>query len=228
MDDPTFAPPPEKPPSYDTRYNRSSRAVTYTTPSYDMVKHSGTVMARISIKSLILKRWKQIFWITYGEHKVVFFRNKADFDEWLSNPYLNKEERMQLIKAGVSFKNGTQALTGIKYFRALPLKAKEYLNRGIMHTFKLEQWMHYGPVIVGAFASNSQIDAQALYMVIKHIIKTQKTGSKQLHKKNSSDNQSYTSIGYNSSYSAKSAPLSRTVLPEREMEIRNGFGAVFR
>jgi len=203
--DPGFAPPPEEPLSNKNSYDKKS--IASQLPSYNAITHSGTVMARISLKSLILRQWKQIFWITYGLHKILFFRTKSDFEEWLTNPYLNKEERGNLIKAGIDLKCDIHQ-PGIRCFRTLPLRFKEYGKRGMMYTFKLEQWMYYGPIIIGAFASNNKSDTKGLYTIIREIIKTQKSGLSDTNKNRiESDAQSY-----HSNYTTKSAP---TPVPQK-------------
>jgi len=44
------------------------------------------------------------------------------------------------------------------------------------HTFKLEQWMYYGPIIIGAFASKSRTETRCLLIVLKEMIKREKNG----------------------------------------------------
>ena len=46
-----------------------------------------------------------MFWISYGDNQILFFRSQLDFEEWVSNPYLKKDERDALVKLNVDFVN---------------------------------------------------------------------------------------------------------------------------
>merc|ERR1740124_921998 len=111
LDKPTFAPPPTHPGSMEIMpprkippllrvSNTSSSTSTNPSalPSYSQITHSGHVSARLSPKSLIMKKWKRVFWVTYGETTVLVFRSRADFEEWVSNPYMSGKERKGLVK----------------------------------------------------------------------------------------------------------------------------------
>lgn len=70
LDDLTFAPPPDTPPNKDyTRslFHAEEEAVPHTPPDWNLVKHSGTVMARLSLRTLLTKKWKQVFWIVSAQ-----------------------------------------------------------------------------------------------------------------------------------------------------------------
>ncbi len=111
--DESFAPPPPFPENltlikesyFVTEPNNSSREVKSTLPSFGLVKHSGEAMGRFSMKSMIMKKWKHIFWIAYGDNQILIFRSKMDFEEWISNPYLTKSERDKLVKVSFDFVN---------------------------------------------------------------------------------------------------------------------------
>lgn len=175
IDDPTFAPPPIRPFNMEVSDTTKDKSITSNLPSYDMVKHSGNVMARISLKSLFFKKWKQVFWIAYGDHRIIFFRCKTDFNEWALNPYLTEDERWSLVKLSVDLKND-MLKPGVRCYRVSSLQKKNYGRSGLMHTFKLEQWMYYGPIIMGAFASNSRTETRCLLIVLKEMIKREKNG----------------------------------------------------
>lgn len=80
-----FAPPPEFPKSLEVAkmqiYNRNMKVLS-TLPPYHDVKHSGELLARFSLKSMLTKKWRSTFWIAYGKNQILFFRSKHDFDEW--------------------------------------------------------------------------------------------------------------------------------------------------
>jgi len=170
LDDPTYAPAPERP--ADER--RSVKPKPYHMPSFEKVTHSGHVMARLSLKSLIIKKWKPIFWICYENARIIFFRSKSDFLEWATNPLLNLLEREELIKLDVNFRD-CGAKPGVKGYRAASLHMKDYSGRtGLLHTFKLEEWMYYGPIILGAFASKNRRDVHSLLVIMREIMKKHK------------------------------------------------------
>lgn len=170
LDDPTYAPAPEHP--KDDR--RSVRPKPYHMPSFEKVTHSGHCMARISLKSLIIKKWRPVFWICYGDSRIIFFRSKSDFDEWATNPLLNLVEREELVKLDIDFKDFTKK-PGVKGYRAASLHMKDYSGRTrLLHTFKLEEWMYYGPIILGAFASKNRRDVHSLLVIMREIMKKYK------------------------------------------------------
>jgi len=170
LDDPTYAPAPERP--KDVR--RSVRPKPYHMPSFEKVTHSGHAMARISLKSLIIKKWKPVFWICYGDSRIIFFRSKSDFMEWATNPLLNLVEREELVKMEIDFKDFAKK-PGVKGYRAASLHMKDYSGRtGLLHTFKLEEWMYYGPIILGAFASKNRRDVHSLLVIMREIMKKYK------------------------------------------------------
>jgi len=170
LNDPTYAPAPERP--IDER--RSVRPKPYDMPSFEKVTHSGHAMARISLKSLIIKKWKPVFWICYGDSRLIFFRSKSDFDEWATNPLLNLIERDELVKLDIDFKDFARK-PGVKGYRAASLHMKDYSGRtGLLHTFKLEEWMYYGPIILGAFASKNRRDVHSLLVIMREIMKKYK------------------------------------------------------
>jgi len=210
LDNPLFAPPPSLTSNTaDTmeiiktsRHRRVKSALPL--PSFDKVTHSGLMMARISLTSLVMKKWKQVFWISYGDSEIYMFRSKIDFEEWATNPYLTTIERQEMVKLKVDFKIKSNCSSGIRCYRAFSLQGKNYGKSGLMHTFKLEQWMHYGPVILGAFASISQTEISAFHTICKEIIKRQKCSLKHYLspiKTNDLDDQSQRSF-----HSTRSAP----------------------
>jgi len=218
LDDPTFAPAPDPP--ADESFVARGRNKRVGMPSFDMVKHSGNAMARISLKSLVLKKWKPIFWICYGNNRIVIFRSKNDFEEWATNPNLNITDRDALVKLDVNFKD-LSLKPGVRGYRAASLHLKDYGGKtGLMHTFKLEEWMYYGPIILGAFASKSRTDAHTFLIILREIMKR--------HKQNLSGYgvaPSASSSQYNSDMSQrsiKSAPQSRNRASGSGNNIRSG------
>jgi len=137
------------------------------------------------------------------------FRSKIDFQEWATNPYLSTIEREDIVKLRVDFKIKNHPSSGVRCYRAFALQGKNYGKSGLMHTFKLEQWMHYGPVILGAFASSSQNEIAAFHTLCKEIIRRQKCGLRHYLSSSKGDDE-IDNHSQRSSHSTKSAPNTKT------------------
>jgi len=173
LDNPAFAPPPRYPntkiPLIDSSLNKNCL------PEFDKITHSGHMQARTSLKALLIKKWKSAFWIMYEDNEVYLFRSKVDFEEWATNPYLSKVEREEIVKLKIDFKLGSESNLGVKGFRLFSLQSKPYGKSGQMYAFKIEQWMHYGPVVLGAFASTSQSEVGAFHTLCKEMTRRNKS-----------------------------------------------------
>lgn len=179
----TFAPPPY----YSEKYLNLVKAriaaenvgrMKSTQPTFQLVKHSGSLLARLSMKSKIIKKWKQCFWIIYGSSQLMVFRNKEDFEEWMFNPFITLEERYALVKHGVDMNINAITTTGRSdsRFFATTIKVKDYYSQGTLHHFKLERWNQHGPTISAAFASKNPNDVFCLRRLICDMIDTQQGG----------------------------------------------------
>jgi len=178
LDDPIYSPPPMPPYNADVMQivNLSQREVIHSPlPSFDKITHSGHVMARISLKSLVFKKWNQVFWISYSDTQVLIFRSKCDFEEWATNPHLTTIEREELVKLNINFKECHDYQHGVRCYRVFGISSKYYGKSGMMHTFKIEKWTHNGPVILGAFASKIYSDVEAFSIICKEIMKRHKS-----------------------------------------------------
>ena len=82
---------------------QKSGGITSPLPLPSLVVHAGYVLARISFRTVLLRKWKQTFWIQYGPTQLLFFRNYADFVDWLNNPYHSAKARDYLVKLRVDF-----------------------------------------------------------------------------------------------------------------------------
>ena len=134
LDDRTFAPPPPLPTQdnlvrFDFMAER--QANTSLLPSFEKVMHSGKVLSRISITSLITKKWKEMFWIIYGINCFIVFRSKKDYEEWLLNPYLSEAERKLLIKLKVDFEKDL-SVTGVRGYKTTEVSMKQYRVCGVL------------------------------------------------------------------------------------------------
>ncbi|GAX26026.1 hypothetical protein FisN_4Hh477 [Fistulifera solaris] len=120
-------------------------------PKAELVQKRGYVLARISFRTIVIKKWKQVFWIRYGPHTMLFFRSEADFDDWLNNPYHDQTQRNFLIKLAVNFVHDLYK-PNVRGYQVTQCRTKAYGNK-MVRQFKLERWMDYGPTIAAAFGS---------------------------------------------------------------------------
>lgn len=120
-------------------------------PKADLVRKRGYVLARISFRTIVIKKWKQAFWIQYGPHTMLWFRSEADFDDWLNNPYHDQTQRNFLIKLAVNFVHDLYK-PNVRGYQVTQCRTKAYGNK-MVRQFKLERWMDYGPTIAAAFGS---------------------------------------------------------------------------
>lgn len=133
-------------------------------PQGDKVIKSGYVLSRISFRTIMLKKWKQTYWVQYGPHTMVWFRNYADFDDWLNNPYLTQQQRNYLIKLAVNFVHDLYK-PNVRGYQVTQARSKQYGNK-ILKQFKLERWMDFGPTIAAAFASTDPKEVDELRLAL--------------------------------------------------------------
>ena len=169
--DKTFAPPPsERPQSLEVAksqyfHQHGAKEVRSTLPSFGSVTHAGNCMARFSLKSMLIKKWRQTYWISYGYNQILFYRSKNDFDEWISNPYLSKEERDKLVKLKVDFSNDRH-MPNVQGYTISKLSQKAYNRDGYMSHFKLEKWYTYGPSVLAALGGRNEHEVQSLRVIM--------------------------------------------------------------
>jgi hypothetical protein len=129
-------------------------------PKADMVRKRGFVLARISFRTIVMKKWKQAYWVQYGPHTMLWFRSQQDFDDWLNNPYHQQAERNFLIKLAVNFVHDLYK-PNVRGYQVTQCRTKGYGNK-MVRQFKLERWMDYGPTIAAAFGSYNPKEVDAL------------------------------------------------------------------
>ncbi|CAB9503974.1 expressed unknown protein [Seminavis robusta] len=122
-------------------------------PRADMVQKTGYVLSRISFRTIVMKKWKQSFWVQYGPHTMLWFRSQADFEDWLNNPYHTQAQRNFLIKLAVNFAHDLYK-PNVRGYQVTQCRTKSYGTK-LIRQFKLERWMDYGPTIAAAFGSNN-------------------------------------------------------------------------
>lgn len=133
-------------------------------PQGEKVLKSGYVLSRISFRTILLKKWKQTYWVQYGPHTMLWFRSHADFDDWLNNPYHTQQQRNFLIKLAVNFVHDLYK-PNVRGYQVTQARSKQYKKK-FLRQFKLERWMDYGPTIAAAFASHDPKEVDELRQAI--------------------------------------------------------------
>jgi ribosomal protein S14 len=129
-------------------------------PKAELVRKRGFALSRISFRTIVMKKWKQTYWVQYGPHTMLWFRSQADFDDWLNNPYHMQTERNFLIKLAVNFVHDLYK-PNVRGYQVTQCRTKGYGNK-IVRQFKLERWMDYGPTIAAAFGSYDPAEVDTL------------------------------------------------------------------
>lgn len=146
-------PPPLQPGRRHAEYlaENSAPALSSPLPKPELVHHSGYVLSRISFRTVLMRKWKQTFWIQYGPTQLLFFRSFADYTDWLNNPYHTQKAREFLVKLRVDFVSDLKK-SSVMGYQVTQVRRKPY-GKNVMLHFKLERWMDYGPTIAAAFAA---------------------------------------------------------------------------
>lgn len=110
-------------------------------------KTEGTILARISVRTLIVKEWKDTFW-TINKGKLLLYRSREDF---LYNP------------VGVMVKKDIPLCDNL---RCSEVTCKPYKGYGDLYHFTLEEMLDYGPSLVAKFASSRAKSVRELRAVI--------------------------------------------------------------
>lgn len=177
LDDRTFAPPPPLPTQNNIvrlHFQYGERKETAVSgqclPSFEKVMHSGKILARISIKSLITRCWKEVFWIIYGTTKLIVFRCMRDYEDWLLNTTISDEERNHLIKLQIDIEKDLN-VHSIRGYQCTDVRPKSYRRRGILNQFKVDSMTPFGPSLVAAFGSSEKSEATVLHSLLNEMLK---------------------------------------------------------
>jgi hypothetical protein len=130
LEDPKFAPKPPAVHGLSQALALSAHAPPGASrlPNFDEVSHSGYVLSRISFRTILIKKWKQTFWVTYGKSQVLFFRSSADFEDWISNPYLSQGQRDFLVKLKVDLLEDVLK-QNVRGYQVTNMRLKNYNNK---------------------------------------------------------------------------------------------------
>ena len=61
-------------------------------------------------------------------NKLLVFRSSADFEDWVSNPYLNKAQREFLVKLEIDLV-GDMTKQNVRGYQVTPQRLKNYNNQ---------------------------------------------------------------------------------------------------
>lgn len=139
-------------------------------PKAELVGKKGHVLSRISFRTIVMKKWKQSYWVQYGGHTMLWFRNEADFNDWLNNPYHTQMQRNFLIKLAINFVHDLYK-PNVRGYQVTQCRTKPYGNNKVVRQFKLERWMDYGPTIAAAFGSYDPKEVDACREAIVECMK---------------------------------------------------------
>jgi len=224
LQDRTFAPPPKMPTGLEMIKSQLGPTDAALLPQFDMVKHSGHCLARFSLKALVTKKWKPTFWIAYGDNRIIFFRSKNDFEEWISNPFLKKTARDQLVKCKVDFVVDLEQPL-VKGYSVSQICSKAYSRDGYMRHFKLEKWDNFGPTICAALGGKNDIEVNCIRTIMKEMIEYSPQMLRAMPS-GSSDASSFHSSGvsdFGSLYSSPSAPGEQLQIEDDPKKKRSSF-----
>jgi hypothetical protein len=81
-------------------------------PKAELVRKKGFVLSRISFRTIVMKKWKQSFWVQYGPHTMLWFCSRALMLVEQSVP--QQAERNFLIKLASTLSTTIQAKCSFK------------------------------------------------------------------------------------------------------------------
>jgi hypothetical protein len=139
-------------------------------PKAELIGKRGFVLSRISFRTIVMKKWKQSFWVQYGGHTMLWFRTQGDFDDWLNNPYHTQMQRSFLIKLAINFVHDLYK-PNVRGYQVTQCRTKPYGKNKVVRQFKLERWMDYGPTIAAAFGSYDPKEVDACREAIVECMK---------------------------------------------------------
>lgn len=149
---------------YATQIARQVGGGASPLPKAELVRKTGYVLSRISFRTIVMKKWKQSFWVQYGSHTMLWFRSQDDFKDWLNNPYHTQSQRNFLIKLAVNFVHDLYK-PNVRGYQVTQCHTKPYGTK-MVRQFKLERWMDYGPTIAAAFGSYEAKEVDTLRQAI--------------------------------------------------------------
>jgi hypothetical protein len=139
-------------------------------PKAELIGKKGFVLSRISFRTIVMKKWKQSFWVQYGGHTMLWFRTQGDFQDWLNNPYHTQLQRSFLIKLAINFVHDLYK-PNVRGYQVTQCRTKPYGKSKVVRQFKLERWMDYGPTIAAAFGSYDPKEVDACREAIVECMK---------------------------------------------------------
>mmetsp|Transcript_4810 Transcript_4810/g.4874 ORF Transcript_4810/g.4874 Transcript_4810/m.4874 type:complete len:279 (-) Transcript_4810:1474-2310(-) len=121
----------------------------------------GSLLARLSVRSLVTKDWQPIFWVLSTDHhrrplhidedplSLLIYRSKEDYEGYPLGTMIKKEIPIRMNLS------------------CIPIRRKEYKGYGMLHYFMLEENTEMGTVPVIKFASSNRNDVDVLWINLK-------------------------------------------------------------
>lgn len=144
-------------------------------PDPEQIFANGPILARTSLRSLVMRRWNACHWCHYTPYSLLIFRSRDHLDDWRHNPYHGARQRDYLVKARIDFDTETCDQTDRRVLghRVGEVKRKRYAkDEPELYQFKVERWTTVGGSTIAAFASRDEGDAQILHDIIHCILET--------------------------------------------------------
>jgi len=140
--------PPVQPPVVQQQYQAQQQDTPTTLARMLSGKLHGECLARISMRTLLVKEWKPCFWVFHKPNELLVLRKREDYLDFNVNPYLTAEEKEFLVKKRVNINANVTAY---------PINQKDYGLFASAHTynFKVEEQRDYGPAILIKFGAPS-------------------------------------------------------------------------
>lgn len=139
-------------------------------PDRTQLKQSGYTLGKVSSR-MFSKKWKEIFWLRFGDTTMLIFDSKDDCEEWLTDPLLTKRQRNNLIRREYVFYDKKAMINGVRGYRLSLLKGKTHKQtEKLMYHYKLEKWTDNGVRNVGAFASEQMSEIIGLRATINECL----------------------------------------------------------
>jgi hypothetical protein len=145
-------------------------------PDAEAIIGSGHVLSRISLRTIITKKWKQSYWVQYGSTQILLFRSVGDYQDWLTNPYHPPKVRDFLVKESIDFSEELQRSNVVGFQMTKPAMKSYERGDPMMWHFKLEKWMDYGATIAAAFASPNPKELEEVRKACASCIRASRRG----------------------------------------------------
>jgi len=110
-------------------------------------RNHGQCLARASLRTLLVKRWKPCFWIFDKPNVLLVFRERFHYLDYHANPYLDDTEREYTVKKRIVLSPNHMCS---------PVTQKNYglASKRVLYHFKVEEQKDYGPAVLIKFGAD--------------------------------------------------------------------------